>query len=411
MIEGRDIVCLSFVTWDDHWGTTQQLMSRLAKHNRIFFVDQPVSPLSFFTGIRKKSAVWRQFKRWRQGHREAAENVYVGSPPPLLPLRYNKIVNAVNAFIMRRWLTRQVKQLGFRDPVYWNFQPGLPHLGRAVKPSLSVYHCVDDFASVPHWWNRPGSVRAREAECCREADVVICTARKLVESRRHLNSNIHFVPEAADFALFSQAILPETEVPDDIAGLPGRVIGYIGVIDFRLDVKLLSYMAKRQPDWSFALIGPVKSDVADLGQLARLPNVHLLGYRAIPRLPAYIKAMDVCLIPYVLDDFAHHIFPLKLYEYMAAGKPIVATDMEEMRRYAGDEMTIGHSKEEFHQAVIDAMANDSPQRVAARLSTARDNSWQHRVEQVSAILSPLLDGRHRNSADERGPAAGTIPRT
>lgn len=394
MIKGRDIVCISFVTWDDHWGTPQQQMSRLAKHNRILFVDQPISPLSFFTGIRRRAAVMEQFKRWRRGYREVAKNVYAAAPPPILPLRYNKLVNAINAFILRRWLARQAKRLGFRDVVYWNFQPSFPGLGRAVDPALSVYHCVDDFASVPYWWHPGSAVRAREVECCREADVILCTGRKLVEARAHLNPNIYFVPEGADIGLFTTAALPETKVPDDIAQLPGNVIGYIGVIDFRLDVALIAHAARQHPDWSFALIGPVKKDT-DLDVLHELPNVRFFGNRKIEELPAYIKAMDVCLIPYVLNDYTHHIFPLKLYEYMAAGKPIVATDMAEMRPYAGDEMTIVHGKDEFVAAIEDAIAHDSPERAAARQETARHESWDDRVEQVAAILAPMLDGRGR----------------
>ncbi|MEX2224982.1 MAG: glycosyltransferase [Dehalococcoidia bacterium] len=394
MIKGRDIVCISFVTWDDHWGTPQQFMSRLAEHNRIFFVDQPISPLSLFTGVRRRGAVMEQFRRWRRGYRKVAKNVYAGAPPPILPLRYTKVANAVNAFIMRRWLARQTKRLGFRDPVYWNFQPSFPHLGRATEPSLTVYHCVDDFASVPYWWHPAASVRAREIECCKESDLIVCTGRNLVESRRHLNPNVHFVPEGADTSLFATAASPDTKIPDDIARLPGKVIGYIGVIDFRLDVELLTYLAKARPEWWFALVGPVKKDT-DLGSLQALPNVHFFGNRKIEELPAYIKAMDVCLIPYVLNDYVHHVFPLKLYEYMAAGKPIVATDMAEMRPYAGDEMTLARSSEEFLAAVEDAMAHDSPERAMARQHAARNESWDNRVEQLSAILEPLLNEHER----------------
>jgi hypothetical protein len=105
--------------------------------------------------------------------------------------------------------------------------------------------------------------------------------------------------------------------------------------------------------------------------------------------------MDVCLIPYVLNDYTHHIFPLKLYEYMAAGKPIVATDMAEMRPYAGEEMTIARTKEEFLASIEEAIAQDSAQRAAARQATARSESWDDRVEQVSAILEPMLHERER----------------
>ncbi len=393
MIKDRDIVCLSFVTWDDHWATPQQQMSRLAKHNRIFFVDQPISPLSLLTGIRRRDAVVRQFWRWRHGYREVAKNVFAGSPSPILPLRNLKLANMINAFILRRWLARQVAQLKLRDPIYWNFQPTMPGLGRAVEPALSIYHCVDDFSGIPHWWNMPASVRAREAACCREADVVICTGRMLVEERRSLNENIHFVPEGADVDLFATAGLSETKVPDDIAELRGTIVGYVGVVDFRLDTELLAYMAERQPDWSIAIIGPVKGDVQGLERLQGIRNVRFFGNRRIDQLPAYLKAMDACLIPYVLNDFTHHIFPLKLYEYMAAGKPIVATDMEEMRAYDGKGLTIARSKESFHEAVRDAIAQDSPERAAERVRATALESWDHRVEEISEILEPMLRER------------------
>lgn len=391
VIRGHDIVCLSFVTWDDHWGASQQWMSRLAKHNRVLFVDQPISPLSFFTGIRDRSAVARQFRRWREGCRRVAPNVFAAAPPPILPLRYHQPFNTINRWILRRWLKRQAASLGFHRPIFWNFQPSLPGIASGVDPSLTLYHCVDEFAAVPHWWHSGSAVRAREIECCRESDVVLCTGRKLTESRRAFNPNVHFVPEAADIELFSTALSVQ---PDPaIATLPGKVIGYIGVIDFRLDVDLLSHLAMQQPDWSFALVGPVKGDVGELDRLKELPNVHVFGPQPIERLPSYLRGMDVCTIPYVLNDYTHHIFPLKLYEYMAAGKPIVSTNMDEMSFYAGETLSVARTHDDFLRAVREALAGDSPERVAKRVEASANESWDARIEQASAILEPMLAER------------------
>jgi glycosyltransferase involved in cell wall biosynthesis len=408
MLEGRDIVCVSFVTWDDHWGTSQQLMSRLAKKNRVFFMDQPISPLSFFTGVRKRSAVWQQFKRWLRGPRQVADNVWAGAPPPILPFRTNRVVNALNAAIIRRWLGGCARRLGFRDAIYWNFEPGLPNLGRGVKPALSVFHCVDDFSAIPYWWHNSANQMALEEACCREADVVICTGRKLVESRRAFNENIHFVPEGADVQAFVAAASAEVAVPDSMASLPGKMIGYVGVIDFRLDVPLIEYMAERRPEWSFALVGPMKGDTMDVAKLKSLPNVHFLGRQKLEDVPAFVKGMDVTLIPYVLNDYTHHIFPLKLYEYMGAGKPIVATAMEEMLPYEGEEMAIGRSPEEFLAKVDDALATDSSEKADARRRAASTETWDHRVEAVSAIIEPLLRERGPSIAREASASSSAL---
>jgi glycosyltransferase involved in cell wall biosynthesis len=405
MIEGHDIVCLSFVTWDDHWGTPQQLMSRLAKRNRVFFVDQPISPASYFTGIRKRDAVARQFGRWRRGPREVAPNVWAGAPPPVLPLRYHKIPNALNAVALRRWLGRSVRTLGFRAPIFWNFQPSMPGLRSAVAPSLSVYHCVDEFAAVPQWWHPSHNVGLREAECVKEADVVFCTGRTLVERRRAWNRNTHFVANAGDYELFSLAALAETSVAADIAALPGKVVGALAMIDVRLDVELIVHMARQRPEWSFALVGMVKGDV-DVAPLRALPNVHLLGMRPMEELPGYVKGMDVCLVPYVLSDYTHHMFPLKLYEYLAAGKPVVSSDLEEMRPYEGTAIAIARSRDEFVTLAERAMQDDSAARAAERQGMARENSWDHRVEELSEIVGPLLEERARGGAT-RAQAAGT----
>lgn len=408
MIEGHDIVCASFGLWDDSMETPQQLMTRLSARNRIFFVNQPVSPVSFASGMMTKGAVLSRLGEWRRGTREVAPNIWVGSPPPILPKRSNRVMNVMNGALLRRWLKRETQRLGFESPIYWNFQPWLPNLSRALTPSLAIYYCVDDFASAPYWWNTDGAVRAREAECCREATMVICTGRQLVESRRFLNPNVHFMPEGADVEAFTAAASSGAPPADDIAQLPGKIVGYAGAINWRIDSELILHMAERQPDWSFALVGPVRPDLAEAERLQSMPNVHFLGNKPVDALPAYCQAMDVCLIPYVLTEYTHHIFPLKLYEYMAAGKPIVSTDMAEMRAYEGDEMAIGRTNEEFHQAVARAMNDDTPERVAARQRSAQNESWDHRVEQISELIEPVLQAR---SASRRADAASGAART
>ena len=138
MIEGRDIVCMSFVVWDEHWGTPQQLMSRFARANRVLYVEQPVSVLSFFTGIRSRGAVARQIERWRSGPRQVAPNVWAAAPPPVLPMRANKLANMVNAFFIRRWLKATARKLDMHDVIFWNVQPTMPNIARPSKPAFDA---------------------------------------------------------------------------------------------------------------------------------------------------------------------------------------------------------------------------------------------------------------------------------
>lgn len=404
MITGRDIVCASFGNWGDMSETPHHLMTRLARQNRVLFVNQPVSPLSFASRMVKPREFAGRLTAWRHGARPVAPNLWEATPPPILPRRTNKLVSVINAAYLSRWLGRQARALDFRDIVYWNFQPWIPGLARALKPVASVYYCVDDFASAPYWWNPGAGVRAREEECCREADLVVCTGRQLVEKKRALNPNVAFVPEGADVEAFIDATNDGTSVPEDLRQLPGKVIGYVGAINWRLDSGIILHMAEREPGWSFALIGPVWGDLPDAERLRAASNVYFLGPKPASSLPSYCKGMDVCLIPYVLNEYTHHIFPLKLYEYMAAGKPMVSTDMTEMRPYEGEHLAIGRSPEDFHGAVRRVLEEDSPQRATERQAAARNESWDARVEQLSDLVAPLLAG-----GGSSGPREDALP--
>ena len=177
--------------------------------------------------------------------------------------------------------------------------------------------------------------------------------------------------------------------PAEVASLPGKIIGYTGLINWRIDVPLMMHLAQSHPEWSLALVGPVK-DEEYLFPLLALPNVHSFGRKTIEQLPAYLKAMDVCILPYVLNEYTHNVFPLKLFEYAAAGKAIISTDMYEMRAYDGRELAIGHTPDEFERRILEALADDSPERRQARSAAARDNTWEHRLEEAARVLTPHL---------------------
>lgn len=387
-LTNRDIVCLSFVAWDDVWGTPQQVMSRLAPDNRVLFIEPPVSPLSLVTGVRDRGYVLQRVERWRAGVRQVAPNVWAAAPPPLLPLRYHPLVSRLNANALRGWLRHTCERLGMYQPLVWNFQPAFAGVGSAVNPALSIYHCVDDFSAVPHWWNPAHQVQAADAACSREADLVVCTGRRLAEERAAVNPNSHFVPNGADTALFGGALQPGA-APAELATLPHPIIGFGGVIDFRFDAALVRQMAARRPEWSFVLVGPVKGGV-DLAPLQALPNVHLTGPQPMAAMPAYLRAMDVCTIPYVTNEFNRHAFPLKLFEYLAAGKPVVATPLAELQPYAGDLLTLAPDAAAFEQAVAAALAEDTPARADRRVRLAADNSWERRVDDLGWLVHRAL---------------------
>ena len=389
LLEGHDIVVLSCLCWDDHWGTPQQLISRLAQYNRIFYIDPAISPLSFLSGVRDRPFLWRQAKRWFQGWRLVAPNVAVATPPPVLPLRYDQRTSTINAALVRRWLRHSLQDLGLQKPIFWSFQPAMPGVDTAVQPDCTIYHCLDSYSAVPAWWNAKDDVDRREAECCQSADLVLSTGQALAERWRQCNQRTYFVPNGADTALFRTALDPETPVPLEMARMRGKVVGFYGVLDFRLDVELLTYLARRQPDWDIVLIGLVKGGV-NLAPLRALPNVHFLGWQDPARLPGYVKAMDVCMIPYGLNEFGQHMFPLKLFEYMAAGKPIVASALPELCNYAGEQMQVASSREEFRLAVAGALSTDHGDRASAWSDAAQAHSWDHRIEQISAIVQATL---------------------
>jgi glycosyltransferase involved in cell wall biosynthesis len=377
------IICVSDLFWDEHWSSEQQLMSRFAKRCRVLYVERPVSLLSFFTGT-SDGSVARQFWRWLKGGiRMERENLFVLTPPPCLPFRYHRVVNKINQWIRLGSIKRATKRRRIEDPVLWIYEPDAGALVGKLRESLSLYYCADDWSTSGQWWNRSKDVCEREFELARKVDLVVGTARKIAERWQSVNANTFFVPNAADVEMFRRARDPDLNVPEEIQRIPAPRIGYVGVVNARLDVALYDNLTEKRPDWHWVVVGPLIESSVDLSRLKKRSNVHFLGARPRTSLPSYLKGFDVCTIPYICSAHTESIFPLKLFEYLAAGRPVVATPLPELLPYR-DYVRIAATPQEFETHVSELL-HTRPQ--PAPREFLEQNSWDARVEVLSSLLT------------------------
>jgi len=217
---------------------------------------------------------------------------------------------------------------------------------------------------------------------------VFTGGRKLYESKSQFHQNCHFYGCGVEWEHFGKALLPETPVVDQLKSLPKPVLGYFGVVDERLDYSLIEELARQNPAWSIAIVGPVMK--VDAAALPKCPNLHWLGKQAYGDLPAFAKGFDVCLMPFALNEATEFINPTKALEYMATGRPIVSTPVADVVHNFGAVIQIGHSRPEFLKLCRDACERPDQAAVAAGLEMARENSWERIVAAMERHIAKAL---------------------
>ena len=401
MIHGKDIVCLSSLDWDAPWGSAQQAMHRLARTNRVLYVDEPASFLMPFV----MSSRW---KRWRAVVpllRQEGEDLWTLTPPPLVPFANKvQVANRARQAIMAKYVRWAIKKLGFADDhIFWTYLPSTVavldklYLTKAGRPpALIVYHCVDEHSAFPGHVISPKLVKSYDAELTRRADLVITTSDSLRASREKINPHTYTVLNAADVELFNQALDPDLQVPEDLAQVPTPRIGVVGVHDYRLDIDAIETIVRADRAWNVVLIGPMKLSHGEAARLRHMRRVHLIGERQREVLPAYLKGLSAALIPYRTGELTRNIFPLKLFEYLAAGVPVIAGGLPELKRYTGM-ISLAEKLEDYPALVRAAIAEDSPEKRSARVALAAQNSWEDRIAEVSDLVENALRRKHEDS--------------
>ena len=392
MLTGRDIVCVSTIDWDFLWQEHQAVTSLFAAAgNRILFIEN--------TGIRTpgwrdRGRVVARLQKWiagRAGFRPVADNITAFSPLAL-PFPYSRLAQALN----RRWVLGTVRRWlsanDFRDPIVLSFLPTqfMLDLMDVLSPSLSVFYCTDKLSQTS---DAARSLVPYERRVVRRCDLVFASSRRLVDYCREEKPDTELVSIGVSLDKFDAAWRTPPAVPAELERLRTPRIGLIGGLRACVDQRLLVGVARRLSHASFVLIGP---EQVPLDSLKALPNVHLLGPRPHDRVPDYLSHLDACVIPYVVDDFTDHISPAKLNEYLALGKPVVATPLHEVRQYVvdhGDVVTIASGEEAFAAALDRVLRDDAPAERARRRAVAESNSWEVKVETISKRIEEKLASR------------------
>jgi glycosyltransferase involved in cell wall biosynthesis len=381
LLKNRDIVCVASLAWTRHHHVSHQMMKRLANSNRVMYLDPPVSPVRI---ARKPSFAGALLN----GHKDLeGGSLLLRQLGLVLPFGYLPRLNLVNQRLVAGRVRRELDAAGMQDVILWFYAPYYYRLVDWIRPAGSCYDCLDDLASLAP--GRPALARHTadlEAELVRRMDIVFTTTSALAQDKARLCSRCHVLPPGVDVELYSRALDSSGGIPPDLQRIPYPRLGFVGVVDWRLDWRLLEQLASRRPEWSLVLVGPVEEKPQ---ALANLGNVHFLGARSVEELPSYLRGFQVCLIPFAEGEFSRSANPTKLREYLAAGRPVVSTPLESL---SGTDAVVRTARgvDDFEAAVSVALCEQSLADSRERLQWASSYSWDNRVEKAASLLGRLL---------------------
>ncbi len=392
----RDVILFATADWDAaFWTNKQHLACGLAREGfRVLYVES----LGLRRPTVRRSDLARMARRLgRALHplRQVRERIQVLSPL-VIPLHGGRLLGRLNQAIVASTVRFAAAWLGFRDPILWTYHPLVVPLLSSAPHSLLVYHCVDRLAAAPHL---PAALLERtEPLLLQAADVVFATSRALrAECEAGGGREVHYLPNVADFAHFAAAREPGPE-PPDLRPVPRPRLGFLGAIsDYKVDFGLIAEVARRRPDWHWVLIGQVGEGQPGTSiELLRRPNIHLLGPKSYDVLPDYLRGFDIACIPARTGPYTEAMFPMKFFEYLAAGKPVVAANVPALREFAGA-CRLVDSVDAFAVAVAETLEGKVPD-PALGLALARHYTWDWRLRKMREILETHWSGVRRQAA-------------
>ena len=396
MISGRDIVVIGIQPWDISIGSNcKNIAEEFARHNRVLYVNEPLNRL---TSIRDKNTP--EVKRRQEvikGKKPSLEKV--GSN--IWTLYPEKMVESINwvpksslyTFLNKRnnkifydEIKKAMRELSFNDIILFNdSQMFLGYYAtEMLEPDLSIYYIRDNLVSQDYFAKHGLDM---EPQLAQKYDAVVANSDYLANYLKKYNRKSYMVGQGCDFSLFDSTNI--TGIPADIQNVPGPIVGYLGFLtSMRLDIELMEHLASTMTEGSLVLVGPEDDDFKN-SRLHEMKNVYFLGNKISGELPTYISAFDVAINPQAVNELTVGNYPRKVDEYLAMGKPTVATYTEAMI-YFKDHVYLSKSKEEFAAMVQQALQENDPSIAEKRVAFAKSHTWENNVENIYKVMDEVL---------------------
>ncbi|MFB9865208.1 glycosyltransferase family 1 protein [Rufibacter immobilis] len=361
------IVCLSHLRWDFVYQRPQHLLSRFAKHTRLFFFEEPY----FYDNAQPRLEMQE-----RENGRVTV--VVAHLPNGLTPQESDaKQAEMLNEFMADHDLEKTV---------FWYYTPMALEISRQFNPALVVFDVMDELSAFKF---APPRLVELEAELMAKADVVFTGGQSLYEAKKDRHKEVYAFPSSIDKAHFAQARQPQAD-PADQANIPHPRMGFFGVVDERFDIELLREVALARPEWQFVIIGPVVK--IDPAVLPSSENIHYLGGKSYQELPSYLAGWDVAMLLFAHNESTKYISPTKTPEYLAAGKPVVSTSIRDVVRPYGEQnlVQIADGAQAFEAALEKALVQKEDKNWLRRTDDyltgiSWDKTWQNMVRLMQCI--------------------------
>lgn len=388
LIKDRDFIIFGLQPWDIPTGSNcKNMAEEISRHNRVLYVNRPLDRMSrikYKNDTRVKTRL-QSIKLGKNVLEKINSSLWIFNPRVILEsinfLPRGSIYNFLNKKNNKKLaneINRAGNQLGFKNPILIidnDFFNGL-YLKDFLKPQFFVYY-IRDFLLSQKYFVRHGS--KAEPLMIQKADLVAANSKYLAGYASRYNSNTADIGQGCDVEDF---LNPLSGTPSGFTGIKHPIIGYCGALtSTRLDIDTIRFIAVQRPDWNIVLVGP-EDDRFKASGLHQLPNIFFLGSKQAKELPQYIHSFDVCINPQLLNQMTIGNYPRKIDEYLAAGKPVVATKTEAMEMFS-DQVYLCNNKEEYIHKIREAL--DEPlkeTRKETRREMAKSHTWAASVNEL-----------------------------
>lgn len=385
-MKNENIIIIYGPPWDQAAKLSKHHFTRLwSKNNRVLYVESPINTFSFFTRFKEAISFW---KRYKSGYKEVSKNLWVTTFFYLLPFRGskyffgNEMINRINQYFVKNKLQKQISELKFDNSVLIVASAHINPILNKFNFKKIIYHCSDDYTVIPTF---PKSFPIIEQKLIKKCDLVVTTADELMNAKSTFNQNTISIPNGANVKHFSSAQNLKTIISEDMNKFKKPTVGYIGSIFQWLDIEWIDFAAKNLPQYEFIFIGPIQIDISNL---MMKKNIHFLGPKPYKDLPKYIKAFNVAVIPFVIDGVTLKASPIKFYEYLSSGIPIVSTELPDLLTFK-DHVYLVKNKEDYIHCIKESINNDSISSMNVRMEIAKKYSWEYRFQTLNHHIEKI----------------------